>query len=81
MPWPYPDELRELAQLPQVHTMLWTVEPDGEQWTAEVQAGRRDGAFPRWGGQGNSRAEALGDAARKAYAYWTLHTAGVAHSR
>lgn len=76
MPWPLPDELRELSLLPQVHSILWHVEEDGDGWQAEVQAGRRDGAFPRWGGRGPTRSAALSDAASTAYDYWTYHSGG-----
>ncbi len=39
-------------------------------WVAFVQCGRRDGAFPRWGGQGQTEAEALEKAARFAMDHW-----------
>lgn len=54
----------------------WFTRPARVGWQAEVQCGQADaqwqriGAFPRWGGNGASAAEALRAAADAALAHW-----------
>jgi hypothetical protein len=75
-------KLEELAALCRASGLRyrWQTRRTADGWEAEVQAGQADanwmptGAFPRWGGSGDTEEEAITIAAGHALWYWSRPT-------